>query len=577
MSFIAALNTTGGHIRNCTISDCTVKVSTTMVQFGALASVIEGGVISGCAVIGLDFKATGNVSQFSLYDNKGVDSYGAGILVGIMTQGSVRNSLVDEVSCLKKNGDLDNVDANLYLIGESINYGTFIGVVKTHQYTAGKTDGMYNVSSDDIRKVDSLSISYFNSYIQTNYPNNGSYQDRYLDRDTSRPYLPIGYTAYLGQEGKIQVRYWNRTELASAGDKITLPLHEESIWHASQEYRYDSFVEQYNVTYSSSGAAYGNNPQAFGTEITVPSQSISIGLATEKIPYVVFDTASQMGEAYVPHFLLTPVLKDVETALPDLNTELQARVKLVYKNAGGDIVTDVSAAPYGIYTVSLDITNMTRPRQLKNASDTAQLWHTGPMTAEQAPIRNNSSSHTGNPVSAIIPVLEAAQEADPSLSYEVWYESTDKTTYPLTQTAPTNLGTYNVYVKNLTAYQGQSYETSWAETDGVLLGTMSIADVGVTVSVDSVLQTSDFSIHYTKDAQEQTANMSDGSISTAGVPSGVAVDLYYKTAKILAEENFDPGKLYAYDLVSLSVYSALYNVHACQDHSSEIFSYELLS
>lgn len=561
MSFIAALNTTGGRIRNCTVSDCTVKVSTTMIQFGALASVIEGGVISGCAVIGLKFQTTGNVTQFSSYtkDNitKGVDSYEAGILVGMMTQGTLNNSLVDEVSCLKTDGTSDDTDNYIKVIGGSINYGTYMGVVKTLQYTVGNTIGMDNVITDNIRKVDSLSIPDFNAFITATYPNNGSYQDRYLDRGTSRPYIPIGYTAYLGQVGKIQVNYWNRTELASQGDKITLPLHEENIRHVSQDYWYDSYVDRFNVTYTGSGVAYGNNPQAAGTEITLPSQSISIGFATEKIPYVVFDTTSQMGEAYAPHFLLTPVNVDVKTAFPDLDTALQAQVKLVYKNAGGETVTDVSAAPYGIYTVSLDNSNMTEPRQLKNASATAQLWYTGPLTAAQAPIRNTSNSHTGNAISAIIPTLDEAKTANPSLSYEVWYESTDQTTYPLTQTAPAIMGAYNVYVKNLAAFKGQSYETSWAATDSVLLGTMSIADVGMTVSVDSALQTNDFSIRFTKDGQEQTVIMSDGSINTAGVPSGATVDLYYKTAKILTEENFDPGKLYAYDLMSLSVYSAL--------------------
>lgn len=567
MSFIAALNTTGGRIRNCTVSDCTVKVSTTMIQFGALASVIEGGAISGCAVIGLDFQTTGNVSQFSLYDGKGVDSYEAGILVGGMTQGTLYNSLVDEVSCLKKDGSSDDADANLHLIGGSIIYNSIAGVVKTLQYTAGNTGGMDNVISDNIRKVDSLSITDFNAFITATYPNNGSYQDRYLERNASRPYLSFGYTAYLGQEGKLQVNYWDRTELASSGDKLTLPLYEDNTQHSSSgatEYWYQSFVDRYNVTYTNGSGAYGTNPQMAGTQITVPDKSISIAFATGKLPYVVFDAVPQMGDTYAPSFSLTTTrdsifvaTADIDTAFPSLNADLRAQLEPVYKNAVGETVADVGAAPYGIYTVSMDTDGMTYPRQLKNPSATAQLWHTGPMTAEQAPIRNVSNSHRGNSVSAVIPVLEAAKAADSSLSYEVWYESMDQTAYPLTQTAPAAIGTYNVYVKNLTAHQGQSYEASWAATDTVLLGTMLIADAGITVSVDSVLQTSDFSIHYTKDGQEQTANMSDGSIGTADVPNGATVDLYYKTAKILTEENFDPGRLYAYDLASLSVYSAL--------------------
>lgn len=571
MSFITAVNSTRGYIRNCSVIDCTVEVSTTMVQFGALASIVETGLINGCSVIGLKFIEKGNVLQFSNYfENKitkGVESYEAGIMIGFMRYGTVKNNLVDEISCLKKDGSPDNADNNLYLIGASIKEGDYIGTVDTVQYTAGKTDGMYDLQTNNIKKVSSLNISEFNSYKDIVSSNNGTYHNRNLERSTTRPYLPIGYEAYLGQ-GKTQVIYWNHTELVNTGDEITLPLYTENTQDHSASYNdtyYDTFVDTYKVKYTKDGTDYGVNPKKAGTKFTVLSKGITISFDGDKIPYIVVDTSAQMGNTFVPKFNLTTDLvkwydsyetADIDRVYPNMQSELQQKVALTYKNASGNVVTNVSKEPYGIYWVSFDSSNI-YPGQLKNSTAKAQLWHTGPLTSRQASIRNTSNSYTGNIVSAKIPVLEEAKVAKPELSYEIWYEGTGTTTYELTQTAPKEIGIYNVYVKNLTAYQGQSYETSWAATDSVLLDTMSIADVGIIVSIDNVLQTNDFSIRYIKDGLEQTVNMSDGSISTTDVPNGTSVDLYYKTAKILTENNFDTSKLYNYDLVSLAVYSAL--------------------
>lgn len=571
MSFITAVNSTRGYIRNCSVIDCTVEVSTTMVQFGALASIVETGLINGCSVIGLKFIEKGNVSQFSSYTvnnvTKGVESYEAGIMIGFMRYGTVKNNLVDEISCLKKDGSPDNADNNLYLIGASIKEGDYIGTVDTVQYTAGKTDGMYDLQTNNIKKVSSLNISEFNSYKDIVSSNNGTYHNRNLERSTTRPYLPIGYEAYLGQ-GKTQVIYWNHTELVNTGDEITLPLYTENTQDHSASYNdtyYDTFVDTYKVKYTKDGTDYGVNPKKAGTKFTVPSKGITISFDGDKIPYIVVDTSAQMGNTFVPKFNLTTDLvkwydsyetADIDRVFPNMKSELQQKVVLTYKNASGNVVTDVSKEPYGIYFVSFDSSNI-YPGQLKNSTAKAQLWYTGPLTPEQAIIRNTTNSYTGNLVSAKIPVLEEAKKSNLELSYEIWYEGTGTTTYELTQTAPKEIGTYNVYVKNLTAHQGKSYEISWAATDSVLLDTMSIADVGIIVSIDNVLQTNDFSIRYIKDGIEQTVNMSDGSISTTDVPNGTSVDLYYKTAKILTENNFDTSKLYNYDLVSLAVYSAL--------------------
>lgn len=573
MSFITAVNATRGFIRNCSVVDCTVEVSTTMVQFGALASIVETGLITGCSVIGLKFKETGNVSQFSNYTvnnvTKGVDSYEAGIMIGYMRYGTMKNIIVGDISCLKKDGSNDSVDENLQLIGATADEGDYEATVDTVQYIAGKTSGMDNLQSyiKNINKVSSLDISAFNTYKDIVSSNNGSYHDRNLERSTTRPYLPIGYEAYLGQ-GKTQVVYWNHTELVSAGEEITLPLYTENTQDHSASYNdtyYDTFVDTYKVKYTKDGTDYGANPKKAGTKITVPSKGITINFDGDKIPYIVVDTSSQMGNTFVPKFNLTTDLvkwydsyetADIDRVYPNLQSEIQQKVSLIYTNANGDIVTDVSKEPYGVYWVSFDSSNI-YPGQLKNSTAKAQLWHTGPLTPEQAIIRNTSNSYTGNIVSAKIPVLEEAKASKPELSYEIWYEGTGTTTYELTQTAPKEVGTYNVYVKNLTAYQGKSYETSWAATDSVLLDTMSIADVGIIVSIDNVLQTNDFSIRYIKDGLEQTVNMSDGSINVDHVPNGSTVDLYYKTAKIFSEENFDISKLYNYDLISLNVYSAL--------------------
>ncbi len=571
MSFITAVNSTRGYIRNCSVIDCTVEVSTTMVQFGALASIVETGLINGCSVIGLKFIEKGNVSQFSTYTvnniSKGVESYEAGIMIGFMRYGTAKNNLVDEISCLKKDGSPDNADNNLYLIGASIKEGDYIGTVDTVQYTTGKTDGMYDLQTNNIKKVSSLNISEFNSYKDIVSSNNGTYHNRNLERSTTRPYLPIGYEAYLGQ-GKTQVIYWNHTELVNTGDEITLPLYTENTQDHSASYNdtyYDTFVDTYKVKYTKDGTDYGVNPKKAGTKFTVPSKGITISFDGDKIPYIVVDTSAQMGNTFVPKFNLTTDLvkwydsyetADIDRVFPNMKSELQQKVVLTYKNASGNVVTDVSKEPYGIYFVSFDSSNI-YPGQLKNSTAKAQLWYTGPLTPEQAIIRNTTNSYTGNLISAKIPVLEEAKKSNPELSYEIWYEGTGTTTYELTQTVPKEIGTYNVYVKNLTAHQGKSYETSWAATDSVLLDTMSIADVGIIVSIDNVLQTNDFSIRYIKDGIEQTVNMSDGSISTTEVPNGTSVDLYYKTAKILTENNFDTSKLYNYDLVSLAVYSAL--------------------